>query len=349
MKNLTDFYRQRTLKGLKGLLIGLALVHSLSFAQNPKELFKTTNGCAVYASSTSAKAERVWTGECVNGLAEGPGELQTTTSFRQTERTKMHLGIPFGFSKVQTVFSASELSNWPWPSLTWTFRYGNRQVVFGSLGLAGNDSLLENRDGVLPARTVGVGGLYHTLNDGKTGSLVFYKNGCGGYVSQFPECGFAEGKQNYDIYLYAYRAAGTDIKSPSTYTFCPQPRNLSSCSQIEPQLTEALIRSVEQFIQESMPSVRALEGEMRTALAARDQEKASAAAAVAREQASANAAFESKLNKGGVGELFAMADEYKSKGDINRTRITLRKLMERFPDHKLAVQAANMLGDLQGK
>ena len=50
-----------------------------------------------------------------------------------------------------------------------------------------------------------------------------------------------------------------------------------------------------------------------------------------------------------VGELLSMADEYMSKGDRASARVALRKLMGRFPDHKLAGIAATMLSELQGK
>lgn len=79
------------------------------------------------------------------------------------------------------------------------------------------------------------------------------------------------------------------------------------------------------------------------------EKKAQMVAKLEKEQAANNLLFDSKLSKAPVGELFAMADEYKVKGDYAHAKQALRKLLERFPDHKLAIPSASMLSELQGK
>ena len=98
-----------------------------------------------------------------------------------------------------------------------------------------------------------------------------------------------------------------------------------------------------------LPKVLKTEAAMDATLLGFARSKTEAAANGARKQAADSAAFNTSLERAGVGELFALADERKSKGDTQRAREALRKLMSRFPDHKLATLAAGMLTELQGK
>lgn len=367
MKKFQHSSQRQHANTLKSLFISLAFLPSFSFAQDVQELVKTTNDCSVYISSAIVKAKSVnpnkteisWRGECINGLAEGVGDLQTTDRYGQganvianrfTQRTKMRAGNIFGFSK-DSFNSGSTVI------VSWSFKYNDRTISFNGLGLQGDDAILANNDNNLPQRLNDVSQINKRIWDSGIGDMSFTSASCAYHKSQFPECEFGgEPAQNYQVHFYVYRAANASPRVPgakmfegSALTFCPQPRNLGSCAQIAAQVTEPIVRGAENFIKESMPGVRAMEGEMRKVLAARDQEKATVSAAAAREQASANAAFEAKISKAGVGELFAMADEFKSKGDLNRARAALRQLMGRFPDHKLATQAAAILTELQGQ
>ena len=54
-------------------------------------------------------------------------------------------------------------------------------------------------------------------------------------------------------------------------------------------------------------------------------------------------AFRDSLRTMNPGELFARADELSSQGDKNRAREVLRSLISRFPDHRLAENAATQL------
>lgn len=98
---------------------------------------------------------------------------------------------------------------------------------------------------------------------------------CSLYSRQFPECGFSEGKQSYAAYYYDFRAEGASFDS-ATDTFCPRPRDASSCSQIESSLTDPLVGSVEEFIRNFMLGAVNVKRDMRATFAAKDQEKARA-------------------------------------------------------------------------
>ncbi len=52
------------------------------------------------------------------------------------------------------------------------------------------------------------------------------------------------------------------------------------------------------------------------------------------------------LGSANAGRLFTMADEFEGAGDIDKARQTLRTLINRFPDHGLAVTAAQRLSAL---
>lgn len=348
----------------KSVLMSFALIPCMCYALEPQELVKTTNDCSVYERSEIVKAglenniktEIAWSGDCVNGLAEGAGDLQKTSIFDQkvisisTERTKMRAGNSFGFYKFiykSAGFNTDSLG----------FKYNGRFIDFSGLGLEGNDAILANTEASLPQRLSSLGPINSQIWDSGMGRLRFVGTPCAYFKNRFPECEIGgEPARDYQVYFYTFRGSnvpphqpGTPMFEGDTLTFCPQPRVLSSCTQIAAQLSEPVVRSAENFIKESMPGVRTMEDEMRRVLAARDQEKARASAAAARDQASANSAFDAKISKAGVGELFAMGDEFKSKGDVNRARIALRQLMSRFPDHKLAAEAAAMLTEMQGR
>ena len=98
-----------------------------------------------------------------------------------------------------------------------------------------------------------------------------------------------------------------------------------------------------------LPKVRETEVAMTTTISDVARRKAELAEQAGREKAAAAAAFDSSLERAAVGELFAIADELKSKGDTQRAREALRKLLSRFPDHRLAPVAAGMLTEMQGK
>jgi hypothetical protein len=57
----------------------------------------------------------------------------------------------------------------------------------------------------------------------------------------------------------------------------------------------------------------------------------------------AEEAFQGKLQTANAGQLFALADELKARGDATRARQALRALVARFPEHQLAVSAATLL------
>lgn len=338
-------------------------------AQNAQTLLKTQSGCSVVQDNeinefltiknyTPNSALTVtWAGECVNGLAHGKGALHIVfnnnsgdptyaSTYTRTFTTKMNKGKAYGFVKVQ---SNNKFGSARTQDTEWRLEWGGRVVSFSGLGLRGDESLLDNRESTMPSRADVL--IPNTaINDGvvggKVGEIRLKAENCLLAKPVDADCDY---KQPFETYHF------TNWKS-NGITVCPQPKTLTSCSPIANQLVGPYVLSVEAFIRDTMPRVREVDAEMQSTLAEarRQQEieiKRQAAAAVlaASEQAAANASFEAKLDTMPIGELFSIADEFKSKGDLNRARKALRQLMSRFPDHKLAEMAARMLTELQGK
>lgn len=371
-----------------------ALLPSIASAQREEILQKTQSECSIFADAELVRVQTQspnsslivnWTGECVDGLAQGPGILRTIWKYGAsanqssritTETMKVHRGKRYGFIKYETEsqvpelqfectadriainkFLGTECVDKPrridvTKSLIWTLSWGDKRVLVNGLGLRGDVALLANEQGVMPSRGLVMEPLASIGNETET--LMLVEASCTTELARFPECDLLRSKRDFKIYYFSHFSKGDYLKASKT--FCPQPNVFSSCSNIAAQLAEPYVLKAEAFIRETMPRVRETEVAMLATLAdaGRQREleakrKANAAEQSAREFATANAAFDAALDKAPVGELFALADEFKSKGDMGRTRAALRKLMSRFPDHKLAATAASMLTEMQGR
>lgn len=393
MNNSLPATNSRTVSffGWHAALIAFALCvpfKSIAYAP-PPVLVKTTGGCSIFVDPVYLRHQSnplfkiEWIGQCRDGLAQGLGKLKISDPYksstgnnqfdnivRTTIDLKAHQGKAFGYFKnesetewLDTAYAAmraelkrkngsgSELGAAPLSG----FRFGDRFIRFGGLGLEVNDALLDDNNGTLPTRTTGPAKIWSSIFDSETGGLSMAKTSCWVYTDRFPEC---EGmKKQYDVYYFSlmeFNLDGSYDSKHSQKTFCPVPTDLASCEQV--LLPRTIASSAEQFIRESMPKVMAMNVEMRKSpeTLAQDEalekrQRAETADRVARDQAKNNLALESKLEKAQVGELFAIADEHKSKGDIVHARQALRQLIARFPSHKLATTAASMLADMQGQ
>ena len=141
----------------------------MSTAQTDSILVKTSGGCSIYINSATGKSrdpaassEYMWTGECVDGFAQGPGNLQLIhrgSNFWGTTNIKAqlsaHRGRIFGFFKSsidddrpEAFSSKRTLSSYQ----GWIFLSGEEFVSFGGLGLDGDDSLLAHGANSMPTR-----------------------------------------------------------------------------------------------------------------------------------------------------------------------------------------------------
>ena len=342
--------------------------------------------------------EYSWNGECQEGLAEGPGELQVTETGKTQEfsgelhetepgkswsnehwygwinstiyRMNVHQGIPFGYIQIENEFkdldkkrqdSLYDLEKESGRNLHkfihYAFQFGNRLVEFHDLGLHVDESQWQNKE-VMPTRTIALErfkSIYVTTNN-KMEALTFMKGSCYGEKTKFPDCDNNSTNLGFDTY-YFYHA---DFNLDGTTTFpapdapkiyCQNPKEIASCASF--QGLKDIVNDVEAFIRDSLPKVKAMElafknerKEKPGRLAREDKEKSDQ---LAREDAAANLALDAQLNKKPLKGLFDLANEYRSNGDIVRARMALRKLIQRFPNNKLAAEAATMLTEMQGK
>jgi TolA-binding protein len=94
------------------------------------------------------------------------------------------------------------------------------------------------------------------------------------------------------------------------------------------------------FIEENRPAYLRRLAAMQAAIAPLVQAETSRKQQAAAVQAAETRARTDKLAQAGPGELFVLADEYKSQNDKAGARAALRALIKRFPDHALAKSAA---------
>lgn len=349
-----------------------------AWAQRATVMVKTTLGCSVAVDPNSLKVMSetpnssstwAWSGDCIDGLGTGRGVLrhvwktgagdyayETVT----VQTGQMHRGQFYGFVKhqFQTNSSNAELRKTYQPG--YAFILFDRMVGISGLGLIASDAVLDPAGDALPVRGFEWGRELMSIGDSQIGNLMLMKVHCGLDKQRFPECGFGEGEQKYEVYRFTQMSpaiGSTGAPPPSSYTYCPNPRDRNSCSGLAVQLSQPFVDSIEAFLLDSLPKLKDIDGQTRKAgaeLAKKRADEAAAKALAAERAAQADARvradFDAKLDQATVGELFAMADEYKSKGgkdNLLKARAVLRKLVARFPEHKLALLSAQMLTDLQ--
>lgn len=253
------------------------------------ELVKINSECAIYQPTSQVYAAkqaaahgfryfRAWQGSCVNGLVEGLGIYTETTEYpmavsvfspQKAENSRnvhqytsrMRAGIPLGYSKHQ--FSSTGL-----PSKTdWRYQYGSNKVSIDGMGLFITDenvssevirapiskeiALSDAANGSLVPRTIeGLEGLSAQLKvRAQTCAVWFLK-------SQFPECGFEQGKNNFEVY-YLIRNDENNREVTPDFQLCPRPKSVSSCNKIAQAAADNLRMEIVDFIETTKSSVEA--------------------------------------------------------------------------------------------
>lgn len=139
--------------------------------------------------------------------------------------------------------------------------------------------------------------------------------------------------------------------------YCPDVRSPVGCEGVWQGQVSSLIPRAQTI--EAQSRMQAGEIRARVDGLMRDYESRLAAAESARRQAEANRiaeqraaveradeAFRQGLATKNAGELFALADEQRAAGDNDKARAALRALVSRYPDHPLAVTAAQQMSSM---
>lgn len=347
--------------------LGLLMLTSSAYSQITFVPVKTESGCAVSvvtAEALKAMTDTIfnWSGACLEGEASGPGIVTTTTKTADYEiigqqTGRMYRGKFYGYFKSQSVttYSNSRTKS-PARVPNWAFIYGDRGVGFAGLGLTGNDAMLNEATILMPSEVISWDAqnadTFTAISIYDKGTLMLMKMPCDADVKKFPECSFDAGKQNYDVFRFTQIPISGKFEN-ETVTYCPLPKDFSSCQQLIASMTAPYVASINAFIKESIPKVADLDASVRSDLAAfskRQTEaaasKAQAAAKASAELAGAEKSFRDSISKMNAGQLFAKADELSSQGDKAKAREVLRTLVSRFPDHPLAATAAQQMAAL---
>lgn len=354
--------------------LSIAFFPTISAAQSAEVRINTQSGCSIYTDAMLPEMVVTWSGECIEGLAHGLGVLLAhnptgAVKFSFKETFKADRGKKYGFVKYESVTempfpekppcSASVnmdrllgircVDTPPDPPLVskiagWRLVWQGRSIGFNGLGLTGHERLLDHEVSAMPLRShelkpqafISVG------ND----KLELREASCMIEPTRFKNCGAGPNQEQFNVY-YLQPAGGPR-------RFCPAPY-VASCAGVAAEMIAPYVEGAESFIRVTMPHVHEVELVMRRAqvAAVRQRElaaisKVEAVAESARREEAAKGSFDMRLDTASVGELFAMADEFRTV-DTARARTALRKLIVRFPDHKLAALAASMLIEMQDK
>lgn len=262
------------------LVCGASVCSVGAFAQANYEVVTTKSGCAVAVEESLLKSLRTagtltwdWSGQCVNGMAAGFGERKQVLSSKnaaagftmeitQTDVGHMHEGLFYGFikSRSQTRSSLAEIK--ATDQSQYRFCHRNRCVAMAGLGLKGADILLDVKADALPERGFEWERDTMFINDGLSGSLMLMKVPCSLDKARFPECGFGADDQKYEVFRFSQIPVGGGAH---THTYCPTPRDRSSCAGLAEKLSKPFVDSIEEFLIDSLPKLTKIDGINRNA------------------------------------------------------------------------------------
>lgn len=158
----------------------------------------------------------------------------------------------------------------------------------------------------------------------------------------------------FTIY-YVWRFTKND--TTGVHRYCPDPRTPVGCEALWREITAPLVPQVQAIQTESDAAAAATRTRVAQLMQTYDRRLAEAEA-VRRQEAAQRAAeaqaaaereeaeFQAGLKTKSAGQLFALADELRANGDVDRGREALRALVSRFPDHPLALNAAQQLSQM---
>lgn len=296
-----------------------------------ERLVTTETGCRAHAWYLPENKYQ-WTGYCVDGFAEGRGQLIIKLSnppIAIFQDAIFHQGKRSGYYSQSDVKSGGKRS--------WFFRnQSGAEVAFSEgAGLSISEKNAFGPSTIIPSLEPVANTLESSLSLFlPTSHLNYYVSDCDVW-SSLPFC---QGKGKRKVFFFQ---EGTGLyRTVGSYESCPQPHSPADCGIEFARKSESMRHMIVSFISQHAPAndtwLRLVATTVQTEASKADTEKAKVV--------EAQNAFSQRLTTMNPGQLFAMADEFVASGDIQRSRAALRALLQRFPDHQLATIAATQLG-----
>lgn len=356
-----------------GMAAGLALAQAPPPTDSPpllpgEILFRTANDCFVIIDEVGIKApstpesvraytaKMLWSGVCKDGLAEGKGVLGSAATIAAL--------------KVDTGNTWEEASHG---------RFTGR-VGIGDNGVNHMPTIiyrLENAIATLPATDTPYRPVW-SKNPGQSDTftalvspdgLVYEATSRRCWIdrARFKKC--SDGYVVYGVRVWRFsHPDGHETTLPEVegqIFWCPEPKTTAGCEALWNEKTAEAVSQINAFLERfnsaalakerrltelnaTWPAKYAALEERRRADAQREAARAQAqrdaeARRLAAERDLEAKTFQTKLSTSNAGQLFSLADELASKGEVDKARQTLRALISRFPDHPLAATAAQQM------
>lgn len=342
---------------------------------------RTKNGCWVVFSrpedagpAWSAEAETrkigemVWKGECRSGLAHGWGGLYREVEAEQYRDVKVDYGFGRSFDR-----------HW-FPS----FPSGSFKLAYGAFGRGVEIPVVDGDvyQPVWASPAEQLSGKRAAEFRGRDGWAVrTEKAPCATDPAAFPDCQAAGGYDVHGVTVYPSDKipGGARFNEPGSgvvTTWCPNPKASAGCEGVWLQKAEPILAGIRAYIQvidqrnaARMVELAALNAEWERDFgkprsppppppaspppAAPVVQTSTQPAEPGAPPAPAPAVAPAGGDAGGVrletmnaGELFAHADAERAAGRRDGARAALRQLLSRYPEHPLAVIAAQQLTQL---
>ena len=214
---------------------------------------------------------------------------------------------------------------------------GKPEFHFDGLGLLVDEKAVAGTQiGYMPKRGSSLTDSIHVLS--YAGTKPVPKQGI--FLQQYP-CGLVTG-------AFPQLKCSRDSAVVWSYSFgetpvlCPKPEDVNDCLARLNDVIEPLIVAIEETVREKQAYLK-FEGAGFSRKISRIAQN-SHLEKFAKLQGEIDTANQQlKLGKMGVGELFALQDELRAKGEQKGSRAVLRMLVQRFPDERLAEIAAKLL------
>jgi len=305
-------------------------------------------GAAVTPEVRATYAKMLWTGACRYGLIDGWGVMGEQSTLDSIREQHLNLDSQAFYGRLTGLSRSNAFGG---NSVTWTA--GGKLVSYDGL-----DDAMTPRWGAFmtagdPAPTSLMimygGGAYRRVATSKADCTYFDRDKWDAEAKRANK-GCGQGAQ-FPIYGVT---VSTNTDTTGVTTYCPDPRTYVGCEGLWRQQLGTMVADAATIKAEIVAkmeldhaaiaaTVQAYETQLAAADAAAKHAAAERAAAAQAAQDQAMADFRASLAAKNAGQLFALADELRTKGDDDRAREVLRTLVSRFPDHPLSVTAAQQL------
>ncbi len=285
-RKVDPMFRPIAFVGIISIATSVLAQVTISTGGGNQELVRTANGCGVFVVRTpSVPGQKVdlqveWSGRCVNGVAEGPGQLTeiTLVNNQLASRTfysgHRRAGVGLGYNEMDIQMNMVPLSSQPAAeveamnsrrNIGWMYRFDQRGVMVRGGVLRMPAGALTNRqvdlplaDNNFPAPAQIAGGASVA---GFSQVVRVTQAPCSLYGDRLPACGGARAGHVYAVMLTPTLGPTATVEQfqrlEPQFFQCPTPSTFDGCHKLFFEKAQPVIDEIMDFIRTTKPLVEA--------------------------------------------------------------------------------------------